>query len=171
MWSLKFEIPPHHSVGPHLQHLLLLQCLYCAAYRLLLLTHYFRYRQFLNAYLVNQLDCLFDFDLFFSSSSKNKMMILTRKLFSKLFIKFTLFGIKTVVWIMFLKRPTDGSMSSGLITSSSSQNDTSFFLRLTIAGPIDPEAIFELLSTNWAIRLLCAVLNSVRFLYFETLHH
>jgi hypothetical protein len=45
--------------------------------------------------------------------------------------KNTLFGMTIEVLIMLRKRPIDGSMSSGLIMSTSSVKTTDFFLRRT----------------------------------------
>ena len=55
--------------------------------------------------------------------------------YKKLFIKKkvrTLLGMTMVVCTIFRKRPIDGSTSSGLMMSSSSLNETSFFLPFTV---------------------------------------
>ena len=75
----------------------------------------------------------------------------------------------TLVWIIFRNRPTDGSMSSGFMISSSSLNWTAFFFFFTSTGPApikfeDVFALVALMSTSWAIRLLWAVWKSVKFL-------
>ena len=65
------------------------------------------------------------------------------------------FGMMAV-WIRFRNLPTLGSTSSGLMISFSSLNATD--LRRFLARRTSPSAIRRALS-----RLLCAVLNSVRF--------
>ena len=65
----------------------------------------------------------------------------------------------TVVCTRFLNRPTDGSISSGLITSSSSLKRTCEAFRFRLRGFAGTSGM----SPITAIRRLCAVLNSVRF--------
>lgn len=80
----------------------------------------------------------------------------------------TRFTGTTVDWIMLRNRPTLGSMSSGLMTISSSLNDTFLMLRLrelevVVVDLSSPPLNESSVMPSIEIRRLVAVLYSVRF--------